>query len=110
MQDLSGRPRERSNPMKWQWSVLVLALLTCSALAQETPPGTAIPPDPTFTPVDSPSYSPVFSSGLADPRGDRLSGNHSFVNFINWMSNPLQAVKDALGCHGLYSTRGSSTG
>jgi hypothetical protein len=32
------------------------------------------------------------SVGRADARGDRLSGNHDFPNFINWISNPLQNI------------------
>src|SRR5262249_7028437 len=63
-----GRPRERSNPMKWQWSVLVLALFTCSALAQEPIPGAATPSDPSFATGESPNYTAVLSAGMADNR------------------------------------------
>jgi hypothetical protein len=34
----------------------------------------------------------VLFTGPADTRGDRLSGNHNFVNVINWVSNPLQNI------------------
>jgi hypothetical protein len=65
---------------------------------------TADPPSPTVpAPVGIPAFPvvpfpspgaagispPVQLPGPADSWGDRLSGNHNFANFINWMSNPL---------------------
>lgn len=92
--------------MKWQSSLLVLGLLTSSALAQEPLPGAVNPPDPSFA-IDSPTYPQVRAPGPADTRGDRLSGNHSFVNFINWMSNPLQNI-DPRAVTAIYPIFGSA--
>jgi hypothetical protein len=98
--------------MARSFNFLTAALLTLGApsfgLSQQLAPlSSAITADPPSlmapAPVGIPAYPavpfpgpgaagispPVQLPGPANSWGDRLSGNHNFANFINWMSNPL---------------------
>lgn len=78
--------------MRWQWSLLLWTLVTCPALAQQPQPAAEPLPVPMFGAEETPACPSGLFSGLGDARADRLSGNHHFVHFINWMSNPLQNI------------------
>ncbi len=78
--------------MKWQWSVLLPALLAPPGLAQEPRPTAATPPVPAFATFEMPTCCPDPCPCPADTTGDRLSGNHKFPNFTNWLSDPLQNI------------------
>lgn len=91
--------------MKWQGSLLLITLLACPAPAQQPPTPVPTPPGAAPAPVESSIYpepapsNPVGTTspsihmpGSVDTREDRLSGNHNFANFINWMSNPLSNI------------------
>jgi len=43
-------------------------------------------------PTDFATTPAIQLPGSANPLGGRLSGNHNFANFINWMSNPLSNI------------------
>ena len=103
LQHPSG-PWEGSIPMKWQWCLLLSTSLAAPALAQESSPAPqsgpvfpttetpACPPAAVPCPVEPPVIPPGLFPNGADTRGNRLSGNHNFVNFINWISDPLQNI------------------
>jgi hypothetical protein len=78
--------------MKWQWSLLLPTFLAPAALAQQPQPMTVTPPIPTVSVAEAPACSPDLFNCPPGNGGDRFSGNHNFVNFINWMSNPLQNI------------------
>jgi hypothetical protein len=83
--------------MKWQWSLLSLALLGTAAQAQEAAPKTTTPAE--GMPVSSGTScmtaegcSPtLFPADCERPSGF-LYGNHEFDNFIGWMSNLFQNI------------------
>src|SRR4051812_47465035 len=85
--------------MRWHRSLLLLALLAGRAPAQDVR-AAANQADPvvlpTFTaPVrpDGPAAGAPCQTGcLAESPADRLSGNHQFAGFINWMSNPAYNI------------------
>ena len=79
--------------MKWQWSLLVLALLGSAALAQESAPKSAAPATnapPTITDATLYQNSPNLFPADDVQQSGGLRGNHNFDNFINWMGNPVQ--------------------
>jgi hypothetical protein len=78
--------------MRWQWSLLLPAVFAPAALAQQPQPMTVTPPVPAITDAQGPACSPDLFNCPAGAGGDRLSGNHNFVNFINWMSNVEQNI------------------
>jgi hypothetical protein len=79
--------------MKWQWSLLLPTLFAAPALAQQPQPLAATtPPGPVIDAAEPPACPTALFNCPPGSGGDRLSGNHNFVNFINWMSNPLQNI------------------
>ncbi len=93
--------------MKWQLSLLMAILLTAPALAQEPPLATGSPMAPVFVATETPDGHQSLIPNSPEAWSDRLSGNHNFVNFINWMSNPLQNI-DPRAVTALYPLFGSS--
>jgi hypothetical protein len=93
--------------MKRQWILLLSVLLAGPALAQESHPPVSTPPVPTFPITDTATCPGEFFPSPTDTRGDRLSGNHNFPNFINWLSNPLQNI-DPRAVTAIYPIFGSS--
>jgi hypothetical protein len=78
--------------MRWQGPPWLPIVLASAALAQELPPATTPPPAPAATAAEASACPSVPLSFPAGTRGDRLSGNHDFPNFINWISNPLENI------------------
>lgn len=90
--------------MRWQTGLMLVVLLAGPAPAQDARGG--LPPAPSAPAVEARFYQPapvpgpadfgtppaVQLPGPAEPPRDRLSGNHNFANFINWMSNPLYNI------------------
>jgi hypothetical protein len=82
--------------VKWQSSLLALALLGSPSLAQDAPlPVPGMPVVPVWSPGPDPVVElgtpPVFSSAAENGSGF-LTGNKNFSNFIGFMSNPLQSI------------------
>jgi hypothetical protein len=94
---------ERNTPMKWLWSLLLPPLLVSPALAQE-PWVIPVMPAPTFSASDPSAAS---RDVFAEPSSNLLSGNHHHVNFINWMSSPLQNI-DPRAVSAIYPIFGSA--
>jgi hypothetical protein len=78
--------------MKWQGSLLLTIVLVSQALAQEPQAAAPTAPLPAMTAGQTPTCAPRDLSVRCDLGDNPLSGNHHFVNFINWMSNPLQNI------------------
>lgn len=80
--------------MKWRWSLLLLVLPGPQALAQEPLPGAPGPTAPVLAPGELTASPPVLltGDGPTETPGGPLTGNHSFRNFIGFMSNPLQSI------------------
>src|SRR5262245_16266454 len=93
--------------MRWQRGLWLPIVLASPALAREPPPAAALLPAPAAAAVEPPACLPVPFCCQADTRGDRLSGNHDFPNFINWMSNPLQNI-DPRAVTAIYPLFGSA--
>jgi hypothetical protein len=74
--------------MKWQWSLLLPTLLASPALAQQ--PQWAYAPPSAPASVSEPGS--CAADAFADTGSDCFSGNHNHVNFINWVSNPIQNI------------------
>jgi hypothetical protein len=95
--------------MKWQWSLVMTAVVVPGASAQGPPPASPGPAVPVFAPDEAPCPSDaVFpADGPAGPQGGPLTGNHNFPNFINWISNPLQNI-DPRAVTAIYPIFGSA--
>jgi hypothetical protein len=78
--------------MKWQWSLLLSAFVAFPVIAQQPQPAVTMAPTPTFTADDTAACPLGLFSAQGSAGGDRFSGNHNFVNFTNWLSNPLQNI------------------
>jgi hypothetical protein len=90
--------------MRWRRSLWLPIVLASPALAQEPPPAAVPPASAAVEPAACPSVPfPCQANG----RGDRLSGNHDFPNFINWVSNPLQNI-DPRAVTAIYPLFGSA--
>jgi hypothetical protein len=88
--------------MKWQWSLLVLAVLTTTVSAQESiqktiRPATSLPFATTAVAADdaAPTGSdPVNFADASSGNGQRsfLESDRGFPGFIGWMSNPMYNI------------------
>jgi hypothetical protein len=83
--------------MKWQWSLLVLLVLSLPAAAQVAPqttaPAPAAAPAVTAPPMVMDATSGIYSGAVSDP-GSRgfLTGTHDFPRFIGFLSNPIMNI------------------
>jgi hypothetical protein len=85
--------------MKWQASLLALAVVGSQARAQDNTAGTALPPVTNPAPVAAApplvaEAAPAYFSGAGVGGGANgfLTGTHEFPRFIGWMSNPLMNI------------------
>jgi hypothetical protein len=92
--------------MKWRMSLFLAIFLTAPALAQEPIKDTGSPAAPFCVSMETSDGHPTLFPNSTDALNDRLSGNHDFVNFINWMSNPIQNI-DPRAVTALYPIFGS---
>ncbi len=93
--------------MKWRLSLFLSILLTAPVLAQEPMTATGSPSAPIFVATEPPDSHPNLFSHASEAGSDRLSGNHNFVNFINWISNPEQNI-DPRAVTAIYPIVGST--
>lgn len=92
--------------MKWQWILMLLTLEATQVLSQE-PAAVSSPATATINEMEAPASPPVEVYGPANIRRSRLSGNHNFPNFINWVGNPLQNI-DPRAVTAIYPLFGSN--
>jgi hypothetical protein len=79
--------------MNWRVSLLLLPIvLTPRVLAQEPVANAGTQAGPVIVAPEAPESHEILFPRSYDGLSDRLSGNHNFVNFINWMSNPEQNI------------------
>jgi hypothetical protein len=78
--------------MKWRISLFLAIFFTAPALAQESMAGASSPTAPVCMAMETPDGHPTLFPNSTAGWSDRLSGNHDFVNFIGWMSNPIQNI------------------
>jgi hypothetical protein len=77
-----------------RWSLVLLVLVASRASSQEGVPAVSTPAAQMFAPPEVPASHPLVmpAEGMSDGRSGLLAGNHSFPNFVNWLSNPLQNI------------------
>jgi hypothetical protein len=80
--------------MRWAWSLVVLTLASSHGICQE--PSAAVPVSTSSLPCSSESpvvseecFADDYTSGRTQ---GGLAGNHSFSNFVGFVSNPLQNI------------------
>jgi hypothetical protein len=79
--------------MNWRVSLLLLPiLLTPKVLGQEPAANVGSQAVPVVVAPEAPESHGILFPRSDETGSDRLSGNHNFVNFINWVSNPLQNI------------------
>ncbi len=92
--------------MKWPGSLLALLVALSNGLAQDVPPlATGLPAILETAGSLPDGAAPVF--GSPGEQSTFLTGNHNFVNFIGFLSNPLQNI-DPRAVTALYPIFGSA--